>query len=140
MFYVDTSVLVSALTVETTSDRAQTWLAGQPAGGIHISEWTITEFSSALAVKQRNRQITPAERAAALAAFARIFVTRVDVLQVTPAHFRAAAMLADTSPDGLRSGDALHLAICLDYRLALCTLDGRLVRSAGSVGADVTLP
>jgi uncharacterized protein len=140
MFYVDTAVLVSALTVETASKRAQRWLADRPAGGFCISEWTIAEFSSALSIKLRTRQITAAERLAALAAFARLFRDRVEILQVVSPNFRKAAILADASIDGLRSGDALHLAICMDHGLALCTLDERLVRSASSAGAEVVMP
>ena len=45
MFYVDTSVLVSALTLETRTAQMQQWLAGQQADQLTVSDWTITEFS-----------------------------------------------------------------------------------------------
>ena len=52
MLYVDTSVLVSALTNEDTA-RSQTWLSEQDASELTISDWTATEFASALSIKLR---------------------------------------------------------------------------------------
>ncbi len=51
--YVDTSVLVAALTHESRTGEMQEWLAAQPVGGLAISDWVMTEFSAALSVKLR---------------------------------------------------------------------------------------
>jgi uncharacterized protein len=40
MLYVDTSVIVSALTKETDIALSQIWLAGQEASELTISDWT----------------------------------------------------------------------------------------------------
>lgn len=42
MFYVDTSVLVAALTRESRTAEAQDWLATQPAGQLAVSDWVLT--------------------------------------------------------------------------------------------------
>jgi predicted nucleic acid-binding protein len=140
MVYVDTAVLVSALTIETTTQRAQAWLARQPLGGICVSNWTITEFSAALSIKQRTGQMTVGERTSALATFTGDLLQAVEVLAVSDYHFRQAAKLADTSLEGLRAGDALHLAVCIDRNLSLCTLDRRLVRAGTGLGAEMLFP
>jgi predicted nucleic acid-binding protein len=40
---------------------------------------------------------------------------------------------------GLRAGDALHLAICADHRVTLCTLDQRLSDAASLLGFKTML-
>jgi predicted nucleic acid-binding protein len=44
MRYVDTSVLVAALTRETRTTAMQDWLAAQTPGELAISDWVVAEF------------------------------------------------------------------------------------------------
>ena len=55
--YVDTSLLIAALTNGDRTAAVQVWLAKQRADTLAISDWVVTEFSSALSVELRSRQI-----------------------------------------------------------------------------------
>ena len=132
MLYLDTSLLVAALTNETETERMQRWLGQQAEDDLAISDWVVTEFSSALSIKLRAGHIEPAHRADALAMFARLTTDNFLVVPVSRLRFRAAARFADQHRLRLRAGDALHLAVCADHGATLCTLDRRL-GDAGSV-------
>lgn len=128
--YLDTSTLVAALGHELHTDKVQRWLGAQKAGQLHISDWVITEFSSAQAFKLRTGQIELQHRAACLAAFGQLVERSLRVLPVSSAHFRIAARLVDQHELGLRAGDALHLAICGESGMSMVTLDRTLASAA----------
>ncbi len=132
--YLDTSVLVAALTHEAETTRMQRWLRDQAVATLAVSEWVVAEFSSALALKMRSRQITAANRADTLAAFARLVEESFAVLAISGLQFRTAARFADRYELGLRAGDALHLAICADHGATLCTLDRVLGKAGPALG------
>lgn len=139
MFYVDTSVLVSALTLETRTAQMQQWLAGQQADQLTVSDWTITEFSSALSIKIRTGQLNLDQRSRALAAFNQMISESFTVFGISASHFRAAARLTDQFSLNLRAGDALHLTVALAHGATVCTLDQRLAAAGPEIGAATLL-
>jgi uncharacterized protein len=139
MHYLDTSLLVAALTNEAETERMQRWLEQQPADELTISDWVVTELSSALSIKLRTGQIGAAHRAAALAAFARLAADSFTVVPVSRLQFRTAARFVEQHMLALRAGDALHLAVCADHGATLCTLDRRLMDAGSVLGVKVML-
>ncbi len=139
MDYLDTSVLVAALTNETATEAVQSWLAARPVNDLRVSDWVATEFSSALSIKMRMGALDIEQRADALAYFRQLISVSLTILPIEASHFRTAARLTDQHQLGLRAGDALHLAIATEAGARLCTLDRRLAEAGREVGASVLL-
>jgi predicted nucleic acid-binding protein len=137
--YLDTSLLVPLVIREPGTARAQTVLAANAARVLLISPWTITEFSSALALKERVGTITSQERQAALSMFEKFRGLRLQIVPIEGADFEAAAGLCDASGAALRAGDALHLAVGRRLRGSLATMDRGLAAAGQEVGLAVEL-
>ena len=93
--------------------------------------WCVTEFGSALGIKQRTGAVNAQQAGAAWASFGRMVASDLRLLAVMPAHFHRAAELVLDASSGLRAGDALHLA-CAEAAgvKQIATLDEVLSRNA----------
>ncbi len=138
-FYLDTSVVVSALTREEASPRVRSWLGDKPEADFYVSEWVKTEVSAALSIKVRNRDFTARAQTAALSHFAGLCSENFLFLPIPAAAFGRAAGFANQSHLGLRSGDALHLAIVESSSMPLVTLDKRLSKAGLELGVETIL-
>jgi len=139
MLYIDTSVLVAALTNESRTGEMQDWLASQEPRDLVISDWVTTEFSAALSMKVRTGQLGPGHRAEVLAALRSMAEASFEVAAVGRHDFAAAARFSDQHATGLRAGDALHLAIAANHGYRLVTLDHTLTRAGLAVGVNTQL-
>jgi hypothetical protein len=134
--YLDTSVVASLFTTDANSARASAWLPAV-SSRLAVSEWTLAEFSSALAIMERALRMSSAERARAEAA------CDAWVSRQRPAHPLSAGdgiaarrlMLSTSRP--LRAGDALHLALAHRLGFTLATVDNRMAAAAADLGLAV---
>lgn len=130
MIYVDTSVLVALLLKEPRSSDVARWYAACEDDLVSAT-WCITEFASALSIKQRTSQIDETEAQAAWQHFERLCANDMQLIPVEPVTFHRAAILALDPDSGLRAGDALHLAAALDAKAkGMATLDEILAKNA----------
>jgi hypothetical protein len=139
MIYVDTSVLVSSLTNEMDTHRAQEALLRHGNDALYISQWSITEFSSALSLKERVGGIGAEDAKRVRVQFYQMVEASLEVLDVSNRHFKLAASFTEKPELALRSGDALHLAIVSDHRMTICTLDKKTARAGSLLGISTNL-
>lgn len=131
--YVDTSVIVSFFVLDDRATKARAWAAS--GARVVLSDWTLTEFTSALSHQVRLGALTDQERAAAETAFDR-WKSRVVVLGVERERFDEARVLM-RAHRRLRAPDALHLAIALSSGLGLATADQDMRDAAVAEGIVV---
>lgn len=130
MLYVDTSVLVALCTKEVKTADVVKWYAAC-TDELASAAWCVTEFSSALGIKQRTGQLTKAQAQTAWVQFERMCANDLQLLPVEAMTFHKAAMLAMDAATGLRAGDALHLACAMEAKAqGIVTLDAVMAMNA----------
>lgn len=130
MIYVDTSALVALVVNEGHSAAVARWYAGSRAELLSAA-WCVTEFASALGLKQRSGQLDAEQALQAWERFGRLVANDLKLLPVAAANFHRAAVLVLDAGSALRAGDALHLA-CAEQAGArsIATLDAVMARNA----------
>lgn len=132
MYYVDTNILITAFTPEPHQNVARRWLVAHQED-VHISDWVVTEFASALSIKCRAAHLNQADQIVASRSFDRYVDKAVHLLPVRREDFRAAARWCQDPEPGLRAGDSLHLAVAANHHLTLVTRDRAMVKSASTL-------
>jgi predicted nucleic acid-binding protein len=141
--YVDTSVLVAAHTREPHTALAQTWLAEQSGSDLIISFWALVECDSALAIKRRRGELDESSQLASSADIEHFTNRFAPLVSAQECDYQRAKELCRHAASGLRSGDALHLAMALRLETThFATLDRVLADNAAKHGMAraITMP
>lgn len=140
MLYIDTSVIVSMLTNEEAAPAITRWF-GLLDQTPQSSDWLMTEFASALALKVRTGQIQAKQKKWINRSFETLLAGGLRIAPVSRAAFHLAARFLDNSNGSLRAGDALHLAVARELAATtFVTLDQRQAICAATNGFDVLNP
>lgn len=138
-YYVDTSVLVAALTAEAATAKVTAWLEARGAAdSLYTSDWVETEIASALSLKVRTGQLTASAREAAFAEWQLLRTAGLLSCEITAADVTAATSMLHRPEQNLRASDALHLAIARRHGLTVATLD-QAMATAGLANGVKTL-
>ena len=134
MVYLDTSVAVSLFVQEPASDGVAAWFA-TCADPIIAADWIVTEFASALSLKERRGDVTAEDARAVWAEFDAFCGTGLRLVPVSRKAFEEAANMVRDAASGLRSSDSLHLAVALEIGASsLATADANLDTNAKKKG------
>ena len=133
--YLDASALFAFFTSDIHTPRVVRWVA-VAHDRVLLSEWTLAEFSSALAVAQRMGRFTADHRVGLELAVDTWLAPRRPPLPVIAGDGQAARQLIRGLTRPLRAADALHLVISRRLGCSLVTFD----RGLRAVAADLGIP
>ena len=138
MRYFDTSFLLPVFISEEFTSSVERILGQQIPGETLVSEWTRVEFSSALARQVRMRTLDQAAASEIERDFEALVSDTFVTAAPTATDFDLARRFVRRYETGLRSGDALHLAIASNHgATAIYSLDRGLLRAAQLLGLPV---
>jgi hypothetical protein len=130
MIYLDTSVAVSLFVPEVKTAMVKAWFA-TCSDLIVSSDWILTEFASALSLKERRGELSVEDASAVWTEFDWFRGAGLRLVPVSRKAFEEAARMTQDSASGLRSDDSLHLAVALELGASdLVTADGVLDANA----------
>ena len=135
--YVDTSVIVAMLTDEPKTQSCKDWFKAlklAPMSG----DWLVTEFYSAIALKQRTGQLREKDVKATMHQFEHLTNNGgIKLMPIARESFTKAGQLTHQYGN-TRAGVALHLSVALQCEAkAFVTLDIAQAASAKQLGFDV---
>jgi predicted nucleic acid-binding protein len=138
VLYFDTSFVTPLIRQEATSLAVDRFLKRRSGEDLTISHWTRVELSSLLARDVRMGLISPAAAIEADAQFEAIVAASFTVLLPGADDFDLCKRYLQRFETRLRVGDALHLAIASNARVAaVYSLDRQLIKAARLLGLSV---
>lgn len=141
MLYLDTSVLVPLFINEPESDSVRVWFNAHAGETLAISDWTLTEFASAMGIKVRDKGLKPDEARKACALMTKLAADSLKVFTPTRSDYSKSADHLGHHALGLRAGDALHLAVAHNEGAeCLYTLDRRLIEAGRKLKVKIASP
>ena len=130
MIYLDTNAAVPLFVAEPASDLVDRWLSAcdEP---VVSSDWIVTEFASALSIKERSGTLTAKDAKSAWRNFETFCDSGLRLAPLSRQAFAAAAKMVREPAHGLRASDALHLAVALEIGAkSIATLDATIAGNA----------
>jgi hypothetical protein len=140
VIYLDTSVIVALCVRERASDHVEAALVSV-GDALMISEWTRVEVVGAIGIKVRTRELKEPIARRALADYYEAVEPGLQIVTPSREDYILASDYLQTFASGLRSGDALHLAVAANRQVArLLTLDKGFIEATQGTGLPVQLP
>lgn len=141
MVYLDTSIIAPLVLPEAASERIESLVRRIPVGDLAVSHWTRVEFAGLVARRVRMKELARAQASRAMSTFEDLLDVSFHVISPDVPDFDLAVRLLERHDTGLRSGDALHLAIAQNHAAGrFYTLDAKLAKAAGALNIPVHLP
>jgi hypothetical protein len=137
--YLDASVLLPTLVLETSSPSVYAYLANETQE-LLISDFAATEVASGLSRLVRMRLLSAADAVVRLEDFDTWRAGVSAPADIHAADARLAYAYVRRFKLKLRAPDALHLAITRRLDATLVTLDRRLADAGGVLGVAVIIP
>ncbi len=123
MLYVDTSVVVALLTAEPKTPHVTKWFAELDETPIS-SDWLLPEFSSAMSIKLRSKQLSDAHVRRVRKEFELLISGGIQLVALSRSAFSLASDMVKQHRYGLRAGHSLHLAVGVECGAShVATLD-----------------
>lgn len=132
--YLDASALIPLFIEEASTQRAHELVRGNV---LVISDFAIAEFSSGVARRTRNGEITETDAASAFALLDIWIVNAAKRESLLTGDVAVATGLVRRLELGLRAPDAINIAIVQRCEAQLLTFDERLAHCARLVGIIV---
>jgi uncharacterized protein len=141
MLYLDTSVVLPLFVSEPGADAVRRWFAALPADELTISDWTTTEFVSAIGIKVRTHHLERPIAEEIVRTFYRLADDSLSVLVPDRDDFLLSSRYLERFELGLRAGDALHLAIASRHGARkVYSFDRVLIKSAQKLRIKAQIP
>ncbi len=134
--YLDASVLVALLTNDPHTDRATALLQGRRVVLV-VSDFAAAEFASSIGRRVRMGELTADQARVAFMTLDTWISRSALAMETTPSDIRESTALLRRLDLGLRTPDAVNLAIARRADADLATFDVRLAASARAVGTTV---
>lgn len=117
------------------------WFNDHAGAILAISDWTLTEFASAMGIKVRDKRLKPDEAHKACVLMSQLAADSLKVFTPTRSDYNKSAYHLGHHALGLRAGDALHLAVAHNEGAeCLYTLDRRLIEAGRKLKIKTASP